>query len=54
MKVYKIQITDKDGYSGKIQVKCKNKTEALKEARLYIKQWQLAPARIDYCQTVTV
>lgn len=52
MKTYIIKITDKDGYSGESRCKANTKAEAMKAARLYIKQWGLAPATIDYCKEI--
>ncbi len=49
MKVYKVKITDKYGISGECKFHTTNKKEAMKAARLYIRQWQLNPATIDYC-----
>lgn len=39
MKTFIIQITDKDRYTGESRCKADTKTEAIKAARLYIKQW---------------
>ncbi len=52
MKTFIIQITDKDGYTGESRCKANTKAEAMKAARLYIKQWGLAPATIDYCKEI--
>jgi len=49
MKTYIISITDRDGLTGEGKFKAKNKTEAMKQARQYIKSWQLNPAKINYC-----
>lgn len=50
MKTYIIKIIDKDGYSSESRCKANTKTEAMKAARLYIKQWGLSPAIIEYCK----
>ena len=52
MKIYAIRITDDDS-SGEMKCKAKNKTEARATAKLYIKQWHLHHAHIDYIHEVT-
>lgn len=49
MKTYVISITDNEGLTGDGKFQAKNKTEAMKAARQYIKAWQLNPAKINYC-----
>lgn len=52
MKTFEIYIVDKDGYGGAIKLRTHTKAEAMKSARLYIKQWGLSPAKIEYCKEV--
>ena len=44
--MYKIYIADKYGY-GNIKVNVKSEYEAIKEAKKYIKAWNLEEAYID-------
>lgn len=47
MKKYAVCIAE--GYSvGEMGIQCANKTEARAAGRLYIKQWQLTGAKIEY------
>ena len=50
-KIYAVCITDNDS-TGEMKCKAKNKTEARATARLYIKQWHLHNAHIDYIKEV--
>jgi hypothetical protein len=51
MKKYAICITDEYG-SGEMKCTAENKTEARAKARLYIRQWQLKGAKIEYIKEI--
>lgn len=50
MKQYSVCISSNSCYCpvGEIGIQCANKTEARAAGRLYIKQWQLSGAKIEY------
>jgi len=53
MKIFAVYIIDKDNFGGECKVKANNKTEAIKQVKQYIKAWNLAPAKIEYCKEIT-
>lgn len=49
--MYNIYIADKYSY-GNIKVKAKNETQAIREAKKYIKTWHLEDAYIDIIEKI--